>query len=137
MFHNYGNKVTRITIFPDVADWGWSILDNKLVVKWDSEKNIQHIEKYRKLWTFGCHCKSSNNPCSSRNCGCNKSKKSCGPACKCNNKCCNKPADPSINALLKEDNTVIDLSGLDFHLVRHDYLTDEESVDLSESEDVS
>ena len=32
---------------------------------------------------------------------------------------------------------MIDLSGLDFHLVRHDYLTDEKSVDLSESEDVS
>jgi len=117
--------------FPDVTEWGWIVEDNKLSIKWDSDENIKRVEKYRKLWTSGCNCRSSSNPCSNRTCGCRKSGKTCGP-CKCCGKCENKPENPSINALMEEVSSEI---GNPLSDVDNDCLTDDEPCDIISSDD--
>ena len=45
--------------YPDITDWGWSFVnDEDLVFGWDSDANFRKVEKYRKLWTSGCKCRS-------------------------------------------------------------------------------
>ena len=88
--------------YPDITDWGWSFVDDKdLVFRWDSDANFRKVEKYRKLWTSGCKCRSITKPCISRTCGCRKSQKPCGPSCGCADTCHNKASDPSIPGLLQ------------------------------------
>ena len=92
----------NIIRYPIITDWGWSRVENSLAFKWDSIHNIKKVEKYRKLWSSGCQCKSAK-ACSSKNCGCQKQNKRCGPACSCPASICNnKPLDPTISALLSE-----------------------------------
>lgn len=124
-------------VYPDITNWGWSYVDNELVFMWDSVTNVKRIEKYRKLWTNGCKCKSVSRPCKSRSCGCRKFDKPCGPACMCcQDSCQNKAADPSIqglmNAIYPEEENIIDIVPL---MQPVQYLTDDESD--SESSDIS
>ncbi len=100
-----------------------------VVFKWDSKSNLQRIERYRKLWTSGCKCKSASRPCKSRACGCRKFDKPCGPACMCYQECCqNQPSDPTVDGLMRamypEEENIIDIVEL---MEREDYLTDDES----------
>jgi hypothetical protein len=116
-------------IFPDLKEWGWCYVDKELVFKWDSKSNVQRIERYRKLWTSGCKCKSASRPCKSRACGCRKFDKPCGPACMCYQECCqNQPSDPTVDGLMRamypEEENIIDIVEL---MEREDYLTDDES----------
>ena len=120
---------------PDITKWGWSVINDNLEVKWDSDTNAKHVDKYRKLWTSGCSCKSLIKPCSSRNCGCRKSNKSCGPACKCCDKCFNKPVDPSIEALMQESGTQSGRSDAPVEVLLDDCLTDD-SENCSDSNDL-
>ena len=122
---------------PDITEWGWSVVENELVVKWDSQSNLKRIDKYRKLWINGCKCKSLNKPCSNRNCGCQKNLKSCGPACKCSNKCCNKPVDPSIEALMQDESgTSSERPEGNLEVVLEECVTDEEFDCFSDSDDI-
>jgi hypothetical protein len=126
-----------LMLYPEITEWGWSYVDNELVFMWDSDSNVQRIERYRKLWTKGCKCKSTSRPCKSRACGCKKFDKPCGPACMCcTDSCQNKPSDPSIqgmmDAMYPEDENILDI----VELMRPvEYLSDDESE--SESSDIS
>ena len=124
--------------YPDITDWGWSFVDDKdLVFRWDSDANFQKVEKYRKLWTSGCKCRSITKPCISRTCGCRKSQKPCGPACGCADTCHNKASDPSIPGLLQAIHPDADDSQVaEMVPVSAQALTDEESEsdDCSEEE---
>ena len=123
-------------VLPDITKWGWSVIDDNLEIKWDSDSNVKHVDKYRKLWTSGCSCKSLTKPCNSRNCGCRKSNKSCGPACKCCDKCFNKPIDPSIEALMQESGTQSGSSDAHIEVVQDDCITDDASEYCSDSNDL-
>ena len=126
----------NIMDYPDVEQWGWSITDDKLTVKWDSDHNIKYVEKYRKLWSSGCDCRSITKPCNSRTCGCKRDCKPCGPACKCSDLCCNKPIDPSIDALMEGTVTNREGPSVELQVVTHDHLTDEESAMSSDDDDM-
>ena len=120
-------------LYPPISEWGWSYVDNKLVFKWDSKSNLKRIEKYRKLWTSGCHCMSTK-PCFYKQCCCQKSRKPCGPACQCSVACFNKPQDPSIRALLHNDDHEVDEK--EFDMVEVDMLTDDERNEEEEDESI-
>ena len=127
----------NIITLPNITEWGWSIVDNELIVKWDSQSNLKRTDKYRKLWINGCKCKSLNKPCSSKNCGCQKNLRSCGPACKCSNKCCNKPVDPSIEALMQDEpGTSSEQPEQGLEVVLEECVTDEEFDYFSDSDDI-
>ena len=122
--------------YPDVEMWGWCVVNNELVVKWDSESNVKHIDSYRKLWTSGCRCKRLKEPCSSKLCGCRKLEKLCGPGCRCNKNCCNRSEDASIVGLMTRsqvDNEPCDIE-------EDEVLTDDEmdyecDLDMDELQD--
>jgi hypothetical protein len=116
----------NIITYPDVEKWGWSLVDDKLFVVWDSDQNLQNVDRYRKLWTSGCKCKSIGHPCSNKICGCKKALKTCGPACKCSHLCCNKPVDPSIEALMQETEISPNCSPVELQVIACDHVTDEE-----------
>ena len=118
----------RQIVYPSLTDWGWVYIDNELKFKWDSKANMKKIEKYRKLWSSGCHCKAGK-PCASLRCSCKKSGKSCGPGCSCqSNACNNKPVDPSIEALLGE-------LGDEVEFLEIQVVTDDESSDDSDDDE--
>ncbi|CAG2184537.1 unnamed protein product [Mytilus edulis] len=65
---------------------GWIIKNTTVSVVWDSDVNIDKVEKTIKWYTKGCSCKSG---CTTNRCSCKKSGFSvggyCGPGCKCQN----------------------------------------------------
>ena len=126
--------------YPNITDYGWAFVGEDLVFRWDSDSNFRKVEKYRKLWSSGCKCKSVTRPCNSRICRCRKSEKPCGPACTCADSCQNKASDPSVEGLLQaihpdeEDDNDVDV----LQPVPVEYLTDDESnYQSSDSSDVS
>jgi hypothetical protein len=65
-----------------LENWGWCYNDEKqLLIKWDSNENFKKIDKYRKLWTEGCHCEIKHCKRGSA-CSCLREGKSCGPSCR-------------------------------------------------------
>ena len=68
-----------------MQNYGWKLVDNKLTVIWDLDKNIENVKSGIRLWTMGCSCKTG---CSLR-CGCRKRKSACGHSCKCTSSCTN------------------------------------------------
>ena len=124
--------------YPDTTQWGWSFVEKDLVFRWDSDANFRKVEKYRKLWTSGCKCRSVTKPCNNRTCGCRKSQKPCGPACACADTCHNKASDPSVEGLLQAIHPDTDDSEVvKQNLAPMQALINEESDDCSEDVEVS
>ena len=76
-----------------------------LKIEWDSQQNIEEVKKRILYYTSGCRCHSGELLCSSKRCGCVRSKgQECGPACKqCGDRCVNtgqtqsSPLSPTLN----------------------------------------
>ena len=68
----------------DLTNYGWKIVEGKLVCDWVSSENQTAIRERVALLFRGCSC-SSTTACSTRSCSCVKKGSRCGPGCRCKN----------------------------------------------------
>ena len=64
-------------------EWfGWKMKENKLIIEWDTDSNLQCVKERVAFLTHGCGCKIG---CDTGRCKCFKSHNRCGPGCNCSN----------------------------------------------------
>ena len=69
------------TVKPLIGN-GWEVIDSRLQVVWDSEKNRDEVRNRVKMLTSGCGCITG---CDSNRCGCKKVGNICSAGCHCKN----------------------------------------------------
>jgi len=70
-----------------ITEYGWSLINNKLTVLWDTVENMEAIRQRVHLLLKGCRCVTG---CATRRCGCKKNNTQCSEGCQCTN-CINMP----------------------------------------------
>ncbi len=69
---------------------GWERDENgEYSVNWDSPEACKQVQETIEFLTKGCSCKKG---CQTRQCGCKKKGRHCGPGCECHG-CVNLPVD--------------------------------------------
>lgn len=66
----------------DLLSYGWQKKNDKLEIVWDSQENLQQVQKTVEYLTKGCKCRTG---CSTFCCRCKKQSLQCGPTCHCTN----------------------------------------------------
>lgn len=85
-----------------MTSFGWSLENDTLNIIWDSQENMDQIQKNVTSLLKGCRCVTG---CSSRRCSCVKGNNSCSPGCECKN-CCNLQTTTEINPTDSELNDI-------------------------------
>ena len=65
-----------------ITMYGWSLVEGKLTVVWDSEVNIAAVKERVCMLTKGCKCKTG---CATKRCSCRKNGNQCSAGCQCIN----------------------------------------------------
>ena len=65
-----------------LENYGWSITDNELTIKWDTATNVQAVRDRVDSLLKGCKCSTG---CLTGRCGCKKRGKHCSIGCECLN----------------------------------------------------
>lgn len=80
--HVHVHYTMYMFVFTDLSSYGWQREKEQLQVVWDSEENLQKIQRTVDYITQGCKCKTG---CQTRRCKCIKGILQCGPSCLCVN----------------------------------------------------
>ena len=89
-------------IVKPITDYGWSVVNDKLTVVWDTDDNIKCVQARVALLLDGCKCKTG---CGTRHCKCVKNNRQCLEGCQCTN-CRNTGFASSSNAELNDLSTL-------------------------------
>lgn len=61
-----------------ITSYGWNIVDDVLIIDWDSEENQAAVNERVVLLTKGCKCKTG---CMTGRCGCKRKGQCCSEGC--------------------------------------------------------
>ena len=81
-------------VLQPMSEYGWSINNSILTMKWDTDGNIKTIKDRLHILTTGCKCATG---CTTKRCSCKKKGNTCSAGCECIN-CCNQTPQSTSNS---------------------------------------
>ena len=78
-------------VLQPINSYGWTMSNQILTIKWDSEANMKAVRERVDQLLRGCRCSTG---CTNGRCGCRRNGKKCSIGCECQN-CTNTKTSPS------------------------------------------